>query len=270
MDEGDFHREVTEATGYDMLLDDGNLYANACNAGRDPSELLSRYPLDRVAMLHVAGGATTGGFYFDTHAHALSDDVVELVARAVAATGDVPVVLERDASFPPFVETSRDLQRLSAIPCPPARSREVRAPVPVEGAPPGRMGASQRAMAILLTAAEAPDDASVVRARGFSGRSAPTKPSACSPRSPRAAKRPWRSRCGPSRARRDPPRGRPPRMRSGSRSMRRVRPVACEKPPMSIRSCCAPDSRRTVRSSGGARRLSSSARGAPTASPAGP
>ena len=51
LDEGDFHREVTEATGCDLLLVVGNLCANALNAAREPAELLARYPLDRVAMV---------------------------------------------------------------------------------------------------------------------------------------------------------------------------------------------------------------------------
>jgi uncharacterized protein (UPF0276 family) len=166
MDEGDFHREVTEATGCDLLLDVGNLYANAINAGRDPLELLSRYPLDRVAMLHVAGGVREDGFYFDTHAHALTDELVDLAAHVLAATGDVPVVLERDASFPPFAETVHELERLDAIPRPAARARTSRSPVDA-GHAPGALGRSQHAIAVLLTAPEAPPSAAIARARGI-------------------------------------------------------------------------------------------------------
>src|SRR5439155_11069799 len=88
-----------------------NLHANARNAGRDPFELLACYPLERVAAMHVAGGILEDGFYFDTHGHAVPDEVFELVAR-VLAVRDVPVILERDAGFPPFGELARELDRL--------------------------------------------------------------------------------------------------------------------------------------------------------------
>jgi uncharacterized protein (UPF0276 family) len=116
MDEGDFHCEVAEATGCDLLLDVGNLYANALNAGRDPIRLLERYPLERVAMLHVAGGVLEDGFYFDSHAHPVSNSMFDLVAAALERVGEVPVVLERDGSFPPFAETHAELSRLRAAP----------------------------------------------------------------------------------------------------------------------------------------------------------
>lgn len=98
MSEGDFHAEVTEATGCALLLDAGNLYANAVNAQRDPFEVLASYPLDRVAMLHVAGGVLEHGFYFDTHAHPVPEPVFALVAH-VLSLRSVPVLLERDAGY---------------------------------------------------------------------------------------------------------------------------------------------------------------------------
>jgi hypothetical protein len=167
LDEGDFHREVTEATGCDLLLDVGNLYANARNAGRDPAELLARYPLDRVAMVHVAGGIFEDGFYFDTHSHAVPDAVLDLVARVLASTGDVPLVLERDGMFPPFTEIDAELSRLAAVPRGEARVRAARAPRPTRQAPAQPMTEAQHGMAVLLTAPVAPDDAVLSRARGI-------------------------------------------------------------------------------------------------------
>ena len=102
MDEGAFYTEIAEATGCPLLLDVGNLYANAVNAGLDPSRVLAGYPLERVAMLHIAGGISEDGFYFDTHAHAVPDGVFALVAQIFARHLDVPVLLERDANFESF------------------------------------------------------------------------------------------------------------------------------------------------------------------------
>ena len=83
--EGEFYQEVVKATGCDLLLDVANLYANARNAGADPEKALLSYPLDRVAMVHVAGGAVEDGFYEDTHAHSVPDAVFDLLERLLAA-----------------------------------------------------------------------------------------------------------------------------------------------------------------------------------------
>ena len=84
MDEAAFYHEVVAATGCDLLLDVGNLYANAINEGHDPLAVLAAYPLERVAMIHVAGGVVEDGFYFDTHAHPIPPAVLALVARVLA------------------------------------------------------------------------------------------------------------------------------------------------------------------------------------------
>jgi len=113
--EGDFYQQVVEATGCDLLLDVANLYANARNAGVDPAKALRSYPLDRVAMVHVAGGIEDAGFYEDTHAHRVPDAVFDLLDLLLASTGPLPVVLERDAQFPAFPEVAAEIDRLRAI-----------------------------------------------------------------------------------------------------------------------------------------------------------
>jgi uncharacterized protein len=129
MSEGDFYGEVTERTGSELLLDVGNLYANALNSAEDPLEAVERFPLERVGMLHVAGGVSEEGFYFDDHAHAVPDGVFELIARVLARSGPVPILLERDALFPPFAELSAELDRARALlPEAGPRARSARAP----------------------------------------------------------------------------------------------------------------------------------------------
>ena len=114
-DEPDFHARLVRATGCELLLDVGNLYANAVNAGRDPHLELSRFPLDRVAMLHVAGGAWEDRFYFDTHADPIAPAVFALLEDAIARVGAVPILLERDGGFGPFAELAQEVQRLRAV-----------------------------------------------------------------------------------------------------------------------------------------------------------
>ena len=158
LDEATFYQEVVRATGCPLLLDVGNLYANAVNEGRDPNAVLDAYPLDRVAMIHVAGGVFTHGFYFDTHADPIPSPVMELVARALRAVPDVPVLLERDAGFGDFDALAAEVEALRAL-RPAARGAGL---VDLGARDPGavRDGASllerQRAIARLLTDVAAP------------------------------------------------------------------------------------------------------------------
>ncbi|WP_437800676.1 multinuclear nonheme iron-dependent oxidase [Sorangium sp. So ce693] len=113
--EGDFYAEVVDRTGCDLLLDVGNVYANAVNAGVDPGELVGAYPLERVAMIHIAGGVVEHGFYFDTHAHPVPAPVFALLAQVFARTGPLPILLERDGDFPPFAALAAEIATARAI-----------------------------------------------------------------------------------------------------------------------------------------------------------
>jgi uncharacterized protein len=100
MDEPEFLTALTEATGCFFLLDVANLHATCSALGGDPRELLGRMPLDHVAYIHVAGGFTdTDGVYWDTHAHDMTDDVLDLLTHVMELLGPdgPPVLLERDS-----------------------------------------------------------------------------------------------------------------------------------------------------------------------------
>jgi hypothetical protein len=114
MSEADFYTAIVEATGCDLLLDLSNLYANARNAGEDPVAVLRAFPLERVSMVHLAGGLEDGGFYFDTHAHAVPPIAFELLEILAERRGQVPVVIERDALFPPFAALEGEVARARA------------------------------------------------------------------------------------------------------------------------------------------------------------
>ena len=81
--EAEFLTEILDRTGAGLLLDVANVYANARNRHEDPLSLLDELPLDRVAYVHVAGGAEHDGLYHDTHTDAVPAEVLDLVARAV-------------------------------------------------------------------------------------------------------------------------------------------------------------------------------------------
>ena len=93
--EGEFLTALLERTGALLLLDVANVYANAVNRGTDPEALLDAIPLERVAYVHVAGGAehpADPGVYHDTHTDPVPDAVLTLLERlcerlAAAARG---------------------------------------------------------------------------------------------------------------------------------------------------------------------------------------
>jgi len=112
MDEPTFYHEIVDATGCGLLLDLSNLWANATNEGVDPLKVLAAYPLDRVGMVHLAGGGFEHGFYFDTHAAPIHDSLFTLVDALVERRGPVPILIERDADFGPFADLVGELTRL--------------------------------------------------------------------------------------------------------------------------------------------------------------
>jgi hypothetical protein len=77
-----------------------NVYANARNRGGDPAALFDRIPLERVAYVHVAGGAEHDGIYHDTHTDAVPQPVLDLVADLCARHRPPALMLERDGDYP--------------------------------------------------------------------------------------------------------------------------------------------------------------------------
>ncbi|PZF87614.1 DUF692 domain-containing protein [Micromonospora deserti] len=114
LDEADFLTEILDRTGAGLLLDVANVYANARNRGADPVALLDRLPLDRVAYLHVAGGAEHGGFYHDTHTDRVPPAVLDLLGEVCARHRPPALLLERDGNYPPAPVLRAELDALAA------------------------------------------------------------------------------------------------------------------------------------------------------------
>jgi uncharacterized protein (UPF0276 family) len=116
MDEADFAALVVEKADCGLLLDVNNVYVNSKNHGFDPKSMIAKMPLERVVQIHVAGHDDSDpNLVIDTHAEAVKDDVYDLLAFALARTGPVPVLLERDDNFPSFDELSEEILRLHRI-----------------------------------------------------------------------------------------------------------------------------------------------------------
>jgi uncharacterized protein (UPF0276 family) len=113
MDEATFVCELLERTGALLLLDLSNLYANAHNHGYDAVDALTRFPLERLAYVHVGGGTFRDGVYHDTHAHPVVPGVLALVEELFAMADAPGVLLERDDDFPPEAELAAELRSIA-------------------------------------------------------------------------------------------------------------------------------------------------------------
>jgi uncharacterized protein (UPF0276 family) len=111
--EADFLVELLWRTDAWLLLDIANVYANALNRGSDPVALLEKLPLERVAYVHVAGGAEHDGLYHDTHTHATPPAVLELLAELCARRPPPAIMLERDGAYPPAAELYAELDMIA-------------------------------------------------------------------------------------------------------------------------------------------------------------
>jgi uncharacterized protein (UPF0276 family) len=107
---------VVEKSGCSLLLDVNNVYVNSKNHGFDARAMIAKMPLGNVVQMHVAGHDDSDpDLLIDTHAEAVKAEVYDLVAFALARTGPVPVLLERDDHFPDWVELASEVARLQAI-----------------------------------------------------------------------------------------------------------------------------------------------------------
>ena len=116
--EGEFLTALLERTGALLLLDVANVHANAVNRGTDPEALLDAIPLERVAYVHVAGGAehpADPGVYHDTHTDPVPDAVLTLLERLCERLAAPPaVMLERDGRYPPAAQLHAELDAIAA------------------------------------------------------------------------------------------------------------------------------------------------------------
>jgi len=116
MSEVQFLMEVLERADCKLLLDVNNVYVNGLNFGFDPLDWLAQVDMSRVIQMHVAGHEfrEDDGLTIDTHGAEVIPQVEDLLEWAVARTGPVPVVLERDNKLPPLASLMAERTRLQA------------------------------------------------------------------------------------------------------------------------------------------------------------
>lgn len=116
LSELDFINGVLSRSGAGLLLDVNNVYVNSLNHGFDPYAFIRGLELSRVVEIHVAGHSRrSSGLVIDTHGAPLVDPVFDLLAYALARTGPVPVLLERDNDIPPLAELLQEIRALRAV-----------------------------------------------------------------------------------------------------------------------------------------------------------
>jgi uncharacterized protein (UPF0276 family) len=112
-DEAGFLNELLERTDALLLLDVANVYANARNRGEDVLRTLDALPLERMAYVHVAGGAEADGLYHDTHTDPVPAEVLGLVAELCARRRPPGLLLERDGRYPPAGDLRAELDAIA-------------------------------------------------------------------------------------------------------------------------------------------------------------
>jgi uncharacterized protein len=117
MSEWQFLAALAEEADCSLLLDVNNVYVSARNLGFDPLDYLRALPLGRVVQFHVAGHDDLGTHVIDTHDGPVAPAVWQLLREARRLGADAPVLLEWDASVPPFeVAHAEALRALEYLP----------------------------------------------------------------------------------------------------------------------------------------------------------
>jgi uncharacterized protein (UPF0276 family) len=127
MEEGAFIAEVVRRTGCGLLLDVNNAHVSAVNHGRDPRRLVDALPAAAVGEIHLAGfaedrDAAGDRLLIDHHGAPVAEAVWGLYAYALARTGPVATLIERDNDVPAFATLQAEAHRAAALQRAPAAS----------------------------------------------------------------------------------------------------------------------------------------------------
>ncbi len=105
--EAEFLAEVVQRTGCGLLLDVNNAYVSAMNHGGDAVAFIRALPAQAVGEIHLAGHAVDhddrgAPLLIDDHGSSVAEAVWDLYRVALAHTGAVPTLMERDNDVPAF------------------------------------------------------------------------------------------------------------------------------------------------------------------------
>jgi len=119
LSEAEFLTAVIARTGCGLLLDVNNAHVSCVNHGRDPYQLIEQLPLNQVGEIHLAGfaadtDAAGAPLLIDSHGAAVHEQVWQLYAYALARTGPVATLLERDNDIPAWPVLLQEAQQAQA------------------------------------------------------------------------------------------------------------------------------------------------------------
>lgn len=109
--EADFMAEIAKNTGCGLLLDVNNVFISAHNIGLLSHDYLSRYPLELVKEIHLAGHAVDGDALIDAHNSPVVSSVWSLYEQVLKRTGTVATLIEWDNDVPSFAVLLNEAQR---------------------------------------------------------------------------------------------------------------------------------------------------------------
>ncbi|RII17709.1 hypothetical protein DSC45_12475 [Streptomyces sp. YIM 130001] len=112
MTEGQFLYDLVDRTGVRLLIDVANLHTNHVNRGEDPCRALDELPVEAIAYVHVAGGFERDGVWHDSHAHPVTQPVLDVLAELASRVRPPGVLLERDENFPEPAELEGELEAI--------------------------------------------------------------------------------------------------------------------------------------------------------------
>lgn len=119
LDEPDFLAEILQRSGCGLLLDVNNVYVSANNCGLNARDYIRALPSSRIGEIHIAGYTPDenlgDALLIDSHAAPVAEAVWTLLAIALEQTGEVPVLIERDANLPPLEELLAEKARADSL-----------------------------------------------------------------------------------------------------------------------------------------------------------
>jgi uncharacterized protein len=120
MSETDFIREIARRSGCGLLLDVNNVLVSAVNHKFAPLTYLSRFPLDQVEEIHLAGHAEDvdddgSRLLIDAHDRPVDNAVWQLYDTVISQTGPLPTLIEWDNDVPDWPVLRQEALRAEEI-----------------------------------------------------------------------------------------------------------------------------------------------------------
>lgn len=104
--EVDFLTEIARRTGCGLLIDVNNVHVSACNMDFSAEAWIDAVPGDLVGEIHLAGHRPDpirgDSLLIDSHDAPVAEAVWALYDTALAITGPLPTLIERDNDLPVF------------------------------------------------------------------------------------------------------------------------------------------------------------------------